>query len=70
MHVVDAASEERDDHREQVHEVLEEIGAADIPVLEVFNKIDLLNQSPRLEREDPDGPVTRASFARLAGRVR
>lgn len=59
VHVVDAASDERDDHREQVHEVLEEIGAGDIPVLEVFNKIDLMNQPPRLERDDPDGPISR-----------
>jgi GTP-binding protein HflX len=50
LHVVDAASEERDRNMEQVQEVLAEIGAEAIPQLQVFNKLDLLEQSPRLER--------------------
>ena len=40
LHVVDAADPQRDERILQVDEVLEEIGAGDIPQLLVFNKID------------------------------
>jgi GTPase len=52
LHVVDAASEERPEQIFQVEEVLEEIGAADVPRLEVLNKIDLLEIEPRIERDE------------------
>jgi GTPase len=57
LHVVDAASQERDSNMEQVQEVLSEIGAEDIPQLQVFNKLDLLEQAPRLERNEDGLPV-------------
>ena len=57
LHVVDAASLDRDSNMEQVQEVLSEIGAEDIPQLQVFNKLDLLEQSPRLERNVDGQPV-------------
>lgn len=57
LHVVDAASHERDGNMHQVQDVLSEIGAADIPQLHVFNKLDLLEQSPRLERNADGLPV-------------
>jgi GTP-binding protein HflX len=57
LHVVDAASHERDGNMHQVQDVLSEIGAADIPQLQVFNKLDLLEQSPRLERNADGLPV-------------
>jgi GTP-binding protein HflX len=50
LHVVDAASAERDDNIFQVEDVLAEIGAGDIPRLQVFNKLDLLEQAPRIDR--------------------
>ncbi|MEM9255698.1 MAG: ribosome rescue GTPase HflX [Pseudomonadota bacterium] len=50
LHVVDAASEERDDNMAQVQEVLGEIGAETIPQLVVYNKLDLLDRSPRVDR--------------------
>ena len=37
--------------------VLEEIGADDIPVLEVYNKTDLLGTSPRIDRDEHGKPV-------------
>ncbi len=59
LHVVDAHAEERLDNMEQVRQVLEEVGAGDVPVLEVFNKIDLLGAAqPRMER-DADGHPSR-----------
>ena len=42
LHVIDAATEQRDEHIHQVNDVLEEIGARDIPQLQVYNKLDLL----------------------------
>jgi len=41
LHVVDHAAEDRDERIEHVNEVLEEIGAGDVPTLRVHNKIDL-----------------------------
>ncbi len=53
LHVVDACSDERDDNIFQVNEVLKEIGADQIPVLMIYNKIDLMGEVPaRVERDD------------------
>lgn len=58
LHVIDAASDTRHQNIERVNEVLEEIGAADIPVLMVYNKIDLLEGvEPRIERDARNKPV-------------
>lgn len=56
LHIVDAATEERGRNIDQVQDVLAEIGAEDIPQLLVFNKIDLLEQEPRLERDAQGRP--------------
>ena len=50
LHVIDAATEQRDDNIEQVQDVLVEIGAERIPQLQVYNKLDLLQQPARIER--------------------
>jgi GTP-binding protein HflX len=57
LHVIDAATDERQDNIEQVEEVLEEIHALDIPRLEVYNKLDLLDQVPRIDRDESGQPV-------------
>jgi GTP-binding protein HflX len=58
LHVIDAATEEREDNIFQVHDVLAEIGADQIPRLEVFNKLDLLEQipRPRIDRDQSGRP--------------
>ena len=56
LHVVDAASGDREEHIEQVEAVLSEIGAEKVPRLEVFNKLDLLEQSPRIDRDEAGRP--------------
>jgi len=57
LHIVDCHDDRREDNIEQVENVLAEIGADDIPVLQVFNKIDLLeNFSPRTERNEEGVP--------------
>jgi GTPase len=57
LHVVDIANEDHDYYIEQVHEVLTEIGADEIPTLQVLNKIDLLDGfEPRIDRNDQGQP--------------
>ncbi|MFZ9018440.1 MAG: EF-Tu/IF-2/RF-3 family GTPase, partial [Ilumatobacteraceae bacterium] len=46
IHVVDSSDEEHDVYIEQVDAVLDELGAGDIPVITVFNKIDLPAADP------------------------
>ena len=66
LHVVDAASDDREGNMYQVQDVLGEIGAEDIPQLLVFNKLDLLEQSPRLER-NADGLPERIWLSAATG---
>ena len=58
LHVVDAHDERRSENMEQVEDVLHEIGADEVPVLQVFNKIDLLDDfAPRVERNENGDPI-------------
>jgi GTPase len=58
LHVVDVANEAHDYYIEQVNEVLTEIGAEDIPCIQVMNKIDLITGSePRVDRGENGKPV-------------
>lgn len=58
LHVIDANAEDREDTMFQVNQVLEDIDANEIPQLEVFNKIDLLeNIEPHIDRDDSGKPV-------------
>ncbi|PXF63439.1 ribosome rescue GTPase HflX [Kangiella spongicola] len=58
LHVIDAASERRDENIEQVIEVLTDIGANEIRTLEVYNKIDMIDGAePRIERDDEGIPI-------------
>ncbi|GGI99818.1 ribosome rescue GTPase HflX [Halopseudomonas pertucinogena] len=53
LHVIDSADDERMSNIEQVHLVLDEIGARELPTLEVYNKIDLLeNFEPQIQRDE------------------
>jgi GTP-binding protein HflX len=66
LHVVDASDEERDNTIYEVQDVLAEIGAQDIPVLQVFNKLDLLEVAPRIDR-DADGVAQRVWVSAVTG---
>ena len=57
LHVVDAADPRKEENMQQVAEVLAEIGADQLPQLIVFNKIDLLEQQPRIEYNEYTQPV-------------
>lgn len=52
LHVVDSASEDRDAQIGAVNQVLAEIGAADVPQILVWNKIDLTRAAAAVERGD------------------
>ncbi len=50
LHVVDVASSYREDCISEVNKVLQEIEAADIPAIMVFNKIDLIDAQAKYKR--------------------
>ncbi|MCD1609374.1 ribosome rescue GTPase HflX [Stutzerimonas kunmingensis] len=59
LHVIDAHEPERDQQIEQVLAVLGEIGANELPMLEVYNKVDLMGGiEPQIQR-DADGKPQR-----------
>ncbi|HCL39894.1 MAG TPA: GTPase HflX [Pseudomonas sp.] len=68
LHVIDAADEERESNVDQVHHVLGEIGALELPMLEVYNKIDLIDGfEPQIQR-DEDGVAVRVWISAREGR--
>jgi GTP-binding protein HflX len=66
LHVVDVSHPDRDECMAQVRRVLEEIGAAELPVITVFNKIDRASMAPAMER-GPDGRANRVWVSALTG---
>ena len=58
LHVIDSHDPERLDNIDQVQSVLKEIGADEVPQLQVYNKIDLLHGvEPKIQRNDAGRPV-------------
>ena len=57
LHVIDCAAEERDANINHVVDVLEEIDADEVLRLDVFNKIDLPDIAPRIDRDEQGLPV-------------
>lgn len=45
LHVIDASDPHHGDRRRQVETVLEEIGAGDVPCIQVYNKIDRTDET-------------------------
>ena len=64
LHVVDAANPQRDEQIAEVHKVLEDIGAHEIPRILVYNKIDQAGYEPRVER-DEHGTIARVFVSAL-----
>lgn len=58
LHVIDAASPKRTENIRHVEQVLEHIGASEVPRIDIYNKIDLLGEgsddqmSPKVDRDD------------------
>jgi len=58
LHVIDCADDNRQEKIDAVNLVLDEVGAVETPQLQVFNKIDLVDYEPRVDR-DENGRATR-----------
>jgi GTP-binding protein HflX len=52
LHLIDASDPRRGEHIAEVERVLAQIGAGQIPGIRVFNKIDRLEEAPRVDRDD------------------
>jgi len=67
LHVADACDERLDDTVCEVERVLEDIGASGVPQIQIFNKIDKLEDPrPRFER-DQDGRIVRIWLSSQTG---
>ncbi|MBU3725462.1 MAG: GTPase HflX [Burkholderiaceae bacterium] len=66
LHVIDASDPDRELHKRAVDQVLAEVGAADVPRIEVMNKIDLAGVSCRSE-SDPEGRIRRVWLSAQTG---
>jgi len=66
LHVVDVNDNNRDDQIAEVNKVLTEIGAADIPQILVFNKIDLQDIPSGVQRDDY-GRISRVFLSAMSG---
>jgi GTPase len=55
LHVIDASSDDRERRMAAVRRVLEDVGAAEVPVIDVYNKIDAIDpeEGRRLQAADP-----------------
>src|SRR5437899_4103011 len=69
LHVVDAASDARDTQVEEVDKVLAEIGAASIPRVLVWNKIDRNGLQPGVDRDEYDRILRVRLSAKTGGGV-
>ena len=65
--MIDFADERKNENIQVVNQVLEEIGAADIPTLLIYNKVDKLDGiQPFVERDD-EGKVTAVYLSAQSG---
>lgn len=67
LHVIDAGSPDRDKQIAAVHRVLEEVGAADVQMVPVYNKIDVISVDERRRLREGDPAAALISAATGAG---
>ncbi len=67
FHVIDASDDLRLENIEAVETVLAEIGAEDVPQIQIMNKIDRLDIEPRIDR-DEEGRVKRIWVSAMHGK--
>ncbi len=65
LQVVDAHDEQKDVHIEQVNQVLESIGAKDVPSFLVYNKIDLMQEHTSHIDRNEFGEIRRVSISAI-----
>jgi GTP-binding protein HflX len=54
LHVIDASAQDRDRRMAAVRQVLEEVGATEVPMVEVYNKCDALAPAEQRRIQDAD----------------
>lgn len=71
LHVIDAGSADRERQMAAVRRVLEEVGAAEVPMIAVYNKIDTItpDQRRRLREADPSAALISATTGSGAGEL-
>ncbi|MCF0253911.1 MAG: GTPase HflX [Duodenibacillus sp.] len=66
LHIVDSSNPVRDEQMASVAEVLRQIGAEDVPVITVFNKIDVSGLPAQMQAGD-DGRVRSVAVSAVTG---
>jgi GTP-binding protein HflX len=66
LHVIDAADPNRGERIAQVNQVLSEVGAGELPQIEIFNKADLIGEAAHVERGE-DGSARRVWLSAQTG---
>jgi GTP-binding protein HflX len=71
LHVIDAGSADRERQMAAVRRVLDEVGAADVPMVAVYNKIDAItaDERRRLRDADPSAALISATAGTGAGEL-
>jgi GTP-binding protein HflX len=67
IHVIDASAPDRERRMNAVRLVLEEVGATDVPMLEVYNKCDALTPDERRRLQELDPSVLTISALEQQG---
>lgn len=72
LHVVDCADDDKHEKMQAVNQVMEEIGAGDVPQLLIYNKIDIPGYQPRIDNDETGIPnrvwlsaISKAGFDEL-----
>lgn len=72
LHVVDCADDDKHEKMQAVNQVMEEIGAGDVPQLLIYNKIDIPGYQPRIDYDEAGIPnrvwlsaISKAGFDEL-----
>ncbi len=71
LHVIDSGSPDREQQMAAVRRVLEEVGAADVPMIAAYNKIDTItsDERRRLRDADPSAALISATTGTGAGEL-
>ena len=67
LHVIDCFDDDRSKHIIEVDSVLAEIGADDVPVLQIYTKIDMLDAHPARIDYDSQGRPVRVWLSAVSG---
>jgi GTP-binding protein HflX len=68
LHVVDAQDMKRHEHKEEVMQIIHELGAAHLPLIQVYNKLDLVKDAvPAIQYDQQNHPY-RVSLSSHSGK--